>query len=103
MKIKTLANTLNLQVITNVQVVVVMEIIQVVVVTKIIANTEMNYRRIKEMNLEINLPLTSGEAKVLFGVLDKYTDENYNEIASIVQGRLEDLIHEYEEDVDEKS
>ena len=30
------------------------------------------------MDLEIKLPLTSREAKVLFGVLDKYTDENYN-------------------------
>ena len=35
------------------------------------------------MDLEIKLPLTSREAKVLFGVLDKYTDENYNEIASL--------------------
>ena len=50
------------------------------------------------MELDISLPLTSREAKVLFDVLDKYTDENYNEIASIVQGRLEDLIHEWEEE-----
>lgn len=54
------------------------------------------------MDLEIKLPLTSREAKVLFGVLDKYTDENYNEIASIVQGRLEDLIHEWEDENDER-
>lgn len=50
------------------------------------------------MDLEIKLPLTSMEAKVLYDVLDTYTDEHYNEIASIVQGRLEDLIHEWEEE-----
>ena len=53
------------------------------------------------MDLDIKLPLTSLETKVLFNVLDTYTDEHYNEIACIVRGRLEDLIHEREESVEE--
>ena len=46
------------------------------------------------MDLEISLPLTIKEAELLEKVLDKYTDDNYNEIASIIQGRLVDILEE---------
>ena len=46
---------------------------------------------------DVNLPMTMLEAKWILNALDEYTDNNYNEIVSIVQSRLQDLLDEQEE------
>jgi len=48
--------------------------------------------------MPIKLELSENEAKLIFGLLDRFSNIFNSDIAKKLQGKIEDLIHEYEEE-----